>query len=430
MPERRNDTPERTDPAWLSAAFGMEPRDAVAFLKAKGLAVSDNWAEMLDEAHARAFTVARCAQLDVLRDIRSGLLDALREGKTFQQFKKELRPLLEKKGWWGTRKVTGPDGVERVVQLGSDRRLKTIYRTNTQTAYMAGHMRSQMAAKSIEYLQYDAVMDGVTRPAHRALNGRVYPKDDPVWASIYPPNGFNCRCRTRGLTKRDVERDGLNIESSSGNTLHRDAEIKTGGRVFKTRQTGVRVTLENGRPGVMWTDPGFNSSPLASHLLDQQLVQKATAALDDGPAAYALAQNTVLSETRMRAWKAFLDNTARQVPPQGQTMTAGVLPFNVARETKAQPVLHVEDRLLMGGKAARHRAAGDGLSLDEWRRLPELLRDAQWYRDTKSGNVVAVTEDGKMSAVFSKEGKADTVYRDAHIAQKIRDKLWVGISNE
>lgn len=418
------DNPQRPDPAWLSAAFGMEPRDAVAFLKGKGLAVSDNWAEMLDEAHARAFTVARCAQLDVLRDIRSGMLDALKNGKTFQEFKKELQPLLEKKGWWGTKKVTGPDGVERVVQLGSDRRLKTIYRTNTQTAYMAGRMKAQMGSPFTEYLQYIAVMDGVTRPAHRALNGRVYPKDDPVWASIYPPNGFNCRCRVSGLTKRDVERDGLTVEDSSGHTLHRDTEVKTGGRVFKTQQTGVRVTLENGQPGVMWTDPGFNSSPLASHLFDRQLVQKAAAALGDGPEAYALAQNTVLSETRMKAWKAFLDNTARQVPPQGQTMTVGVLPFDVARESKAQPVLHVEDRLLMGGKAARHRAAGDGLSLDEWRRLPELLRDAQWYRDTKSGNTVAVMEDGKMCAVFSQEGKADTVYRDRHIAQKIGQGMW------
>ncbi|NLF56534.1 MAG: minor capsid protein [Candidatus Hydrogenedens sp.] len=426
------DNPQRPDPAWLSAAFGMEPRDAVAFLKGKGLAVSDNWAEMLDEAHARAFTVARCAQLDVLRDIRSGMLDALKNGKTFQEFKKELQPLLEKKGWWGTKKVTGPDGVERVVQLGSDRRLKTIYRTNTQTAYMAGRMKAQMGSPFTEYLQYIAVMDGVTRPAHRALNGRVYPKDDPVWASIYPPNGFNCRCRVSGLTKRDVERDGLTVEDSSGHTLHRDTEVKTGGRVFKTKQTGVRVTLENGQPGVMWTDPGFNASPLASHLFDRQLVQKAAAALGDGPEAYALAQNTVLSETRMKGWRAFVD-VSRRSPTgeqQNKTMTAGILPYRVASETGFSPVLHVRDGLIMGRKGRRHAETGDALSDDEWRRLPELLRDAQWYRDTKSGNTVAVMEDVKMSAVFSQEGKADTVYRDAHIAQKIRDKLWVGFSNE
>ena len=416
------------DPEFLGAIFGMQPKDAVDFLRDKGLAVTDHWAEMLDEAHARAFTVARCAQLDVLRDIRSGLLGALKEGKTFDQFKKELVPLLQKKGWWGTRTEIGADGKERIIQLGNSRRLKTIYQTNLQSAYMAGHMKAQMAAPAIEYLQYDAVMDGVTRPAHRALNGRVYRKDDPIWSSIYPPNGFHCRCGVNGLTQYHVDRDGLSVNESSGDTVTRDMDIGPNpltGEVFPTKQVGVRVTLENGQPGIMWTDPGFNSSPLASHIFDEQLKTKAMAALQDGPQAFKAVQDAVLSPTRMQAWEAFLDITQKRGQTSGQTMTVGILPYSVANETRNQPVLHVADRLIFGGKALRHSAKGDALSLDDWKKLPERLTRAAWYSDTTSGNIVAVMENGKLSAVFSSDGKADTAYWDAHIAQKIWQKLWV-----
>lgn len=411
----------KPDHKWLGAMFGMQPEEAVSFLKEKGLAITDDWAEMLDEAHARAFTVARCAQLDVLQDIRSGLLAAQREGKTFDQFKKELRPLLEKKGWWGTKKVIGDDGVEREVQLGNPRRLKTIYQTNLQSAYMAGRMKTQMASPFTLYLQYIAIMDGRTRPAHRALNGRTYPKDDPVWASIYPPNGFNCRCRVTGVTQSRLDREGLDVHTSAGTALTRDAEITVGGQTFQTKQTGVPVTLENGHPSVMWADPGFNASPLASHTFDQQLLQKATAALGEGPAAYKLAQDAVMSETRLKAWKAFqyttrLSPTGKQ---QNRSMTAGILPYDVAMTTGFNPVITVRDGLLIGPKGQRHAAAGDALSVDEWNDLPRMLVNAEFFGPTEKGasvygeNIRALCSPKNGRAIkvaISPSGEVDSVF--------------------
>ena len=55
------------DPAFLQAMFDQPPADAIAYLQSKGLRITFNWQEMLDEAHARAFTVAKAMRLDVLR---------------------------------------------------------------------------------------------------------------------------------------------------------------------------------------------------------------------------------------------------------------------------------------------------------------------------------------------------------------------------
>ena len=194
----------------LRALFTQPPADAVAYLKSKGLRITFNWQEMLDEAHARAFTVAKAARLDVLQDIRSALLDALREGKTLTQFSRELTPLLQQKGWWGKQMVVGAGGQAQMVQLGSPQRLRTIYQTNLQSAYMAARALAQEQASrhAFPYRMYVAVMDGRTRPSHAALNGKVWHRDDPVWQVIFPPNGFNCRCRTTMLTQGQMNREG------------------------------------------------------------------------------------------------------------------------------------------------------------------------------------------------------------------------------
>ena len=99
--------------------------------------------------------------------------------------------MLQTKGWWGRQENVDTDtGEVSQVQLGSPWRLQTIYRTNLQTAYMAGRFQSQL--ENIDdrpYWQYVAILDGRTRPSHRAMNGKVFRYDDPFWGSFYPHRG-------------------------------------------------------------------------------------------------------------------------------------------------------------------------------------------------------------------------------------------------
>jgi len=200
----------------LIYAMGLAPVKAIEYFEAKGYTISWNWYDTWQEANAKAFTVAKAARLDVLQDIRAAVSKALVQGQTLKQFQDNLEPLLTKKGWWGRQEVAGPNGKE-LVQLGSPRRLATIYRTNLQTAYMAGRYQGMVAnAERRPYWQYIAVNDSRTRPDHAAMHGRVFRWDDPIWQSLYPPNGWGCRCRVRALTARQVERGKLRVEFGAG----------------------------------------------------------------------------------------------------------------------------------------------------------------------------------------------------------------------
>lgn len=244
--------PEAVD---LSIAINQAPADAVAYFRAKGFAISDDWQDVWTRAHARAFTVAKATQMDVLTAIRNEVDAALSQGLTAKQFQANLKPQLEKLGWWGKKEVDG-----REVQLGSPYRLNTIYRQNLQTAYMAGRYRRMLSrTKTHPYWQYVAIDDGQTRPAHARLRGKVFRFDDPIWDIIYPPNGWGCRCRVRALTEAQVKAMGLTVENGEGYIHRFDTETVARGTGEVLTVPHARIDLPDGSS--MSPDLGWAYSP-------------------------------------------------------------------------------------------------------------------------------------------------------------------------
>jgi len=130
------------DPVDLSAVFGLPPEQAIEYFQSKGYAITWSWRDLWQEVQAKSFTVAKVMNSDILDDIRGALDDALNNGTTFRDYEKNLTPILKAKGWWGKTEHTNTiTGEVSTAQLGSPRRLKTIYQTNLQTAYMAGRYR-------------------------------------------------------------------------------------------------------------------------------------------------------------------------------------------------------------------------------------------------------------------------------------------------
>lgn len=118
----------------------LPPKEAVKHFRRKGFTVGFSWEDVWEGEHARAFTVAKAMQLDLLSDIRAAVDKAIAEGQSLNQFRAEFTPILQKRGWWGKQlAVDRWTGEETIAQLGSPHRLKTIYDVNLRTSHAAGN---------------------------------------------------------------------------------------------------------------------------------------------------------------------------------------------------------------------------------------------------------------------------------------------------
>jgi SPP1 gp7 family putative phage head morphogenesis protein len=136
--------------------------------------------------------------------------------------RKSIKPIIQARGW-------------------GNWRVETIFRTNVQTAYNVGKFKQQKESGA-KYLMYDAVDDSRTRPTHAALDGKVFPADDAIWQKWYPPNGFRCRCTTRGMSEAELKARGLKVEAGAD-------------------WDGKMVDIGDGRLQALMPDPQFAHHP-------------------------------------------------------------------------------------------------------------------------------------------------------------------------
>lgn len=220
------------------------------FFQGKGLAASFSWQDAWQEEHDAAFTVAKMADVDLLRDVQEAVDLALTRGETFADFRKRLEPEMVKRGWWGRAEMEDPaTGEVKNVQLGSVRRLETIFRTNMQMSYAAGDWEQiTETADDAPYLMYDAVDDDRVRPAHKAWDGVVLRWDDAWWQTHRPPNGWMCRCSTIQLSDFDLQALDRSVGRAPAVTS----------REFTNKRTGEVTLVPDG------IDPGFAYNPGSS----------------------------------------------------------------------------------------------------------------------------------------------------------------------
>ncbi|MDR2444865.1 MAG: hypothetical protein LBD44_02860 [Spirochaetaceae bacterium] len=237
------------------------PKEALAYLKNKKLQPAFSYKDVWHEEHSTAFTVAKAMRLDILADLQHAVVDAMEKGQSFESFKKNIKPVLQQKGWWGKKEMTDPlTGKTVNAQLGSDRRLQTIYRVNMRSAYQKGQYERAMASDLHPYLMYRIGPSVHHREEHVSWDGLILPKDDPFWDSRFPPNGWDCKCYTRAVTearKKQYEENGIptapHLDGTGGGNV--PAKIQAPPVKYKTYFNERKGTVEQVPEGI---DPTFN----------------------------------------------------------------------------------------------------------------------------------------------------------------------------
>lgn len=252
--------------------FKSPPEDAMRYLEQKFPKASWAYTDLLDEAHNRAFVVAKMMDVDLANTVQRSIIDAMREGKGYKAWAKDIDKVLAKSGWYEGQINVDSEGKAKKVATGGQHRLETIYRTNTAAAYEAGRQKvifNDREDDPFGYVMYSAIMDNRTRPTHKALHGKVMEKSDPAWQSISPPNGYNCRCTIVELTQGQVDRYGYKVTKSAGKLSTQVVELPNGKEAQRTL-----FELDNG--AVFKTDVGFNHAPKVLPM--QALLDKAITA--------------------------------------------------------------------------------------------------------------------------------------------------------
>ncbi len=176
---------------------GPVPKEALEFFKAKGLKPRFSYLEVWKEEHQLAFTVAKVMELQILAAVKTSLASAIEHGVTYQDWSKDIRPVLEKSGWYAHAQGNIP------------RRLTTIYDTNMRTARAAGQWeRIERTKKTRPYLMYALGPSEKHRRLHLQWSGLILAADDPWWNKHYPPCGWGCKCHVIQLSRAQAEKYG------------------------------------------------------------------------------------------------------------------------------------------------------------------------------------------------------------------------------
>ena len=220
---------------------------------------------MVQEAHSRAFTVAKATDGAVLQTLRDAVESAIKNGTSLSDFQKALEPKLKDLGWWGRQTVEGPNG-QQEVQLGSPWRLKTIFTTNIASAANAGAWQEAWENREDRpYLQYKTLESAC--PICRPLRDKVFRIDDPFWDSFTPPNHFRCECWIITLDDDDIERLGLTVGKGADALSYVSkpvSDIGSGREVV--RDVPVYTDPQDGT--VVTGAPGFGYNPGGAPVVD------------------------------------------------------------------------------------------------------------------------------------------------------------------
>lgn len=203
---------------------------ALSFLSERVVLPSQTWEEQQGEIQNWAFTIAGITKATLLQEIQDRTTRAIADGDSFEQFKADFEEIMVKAG----------------MSPLAPWRMRLIMLQNMRHSYNAGRYEEQTDPETVQrrpWALYKHDHPITPRPHHKVLDGFLARINDPIWQTLYPQSGFNCRCKVRTLSDIQVEAQGLTPSKS----LQRDG----------SGQPVVDVDGKLVRP----VEPGFEYAP-------------------------------------------------------------------------------------------------------------------------------------------------------------------------
>ncbi len=222
--------------------FKRPPRDAIAFWLSVRIISQEEYRKLEEAFRPYVFTMALTTDKNMMIRMKNYIERGLREGFNEEEFIRRIRKLSE--DLW--REFQAPY-------------LKTVFRTNLNTAMNAARWNQYMQDPFVEILVYKTMADGRVRPTHRMMHNFAAPKTDDVWKQWFPPNGYNCRCFVIGMSKEDWKDEKKFIQEEA-KYASKDEKWQ-----WKPKETVPKI---DGKP--ISPDPGFHNAPATFHLINPQ----------------------------------------------------------------------------------------------------------------------------------------------------------------
>lgn len=367
----------------------LPPKEAIAYFQAKGFKPTFHYLDIAAQEHQAAFTVAKMMQLDLLADTRDAIMAALSVGDSLNTFQETLIPMLQAKGWWGQKKMADPKtGEVKDVQLGSPRRLRTIYTTNIRRAHAEGQWdRIQEVKEDFPYLQYDGLNSRQPRESHRPFDGMVLPVDDPFWTYHFPPREYNCKCRVIQLDGNMLEARGLKVSPSP-----QISKAK-----FENKRTGEVMQVPAG------VHPAFNFKMGQGRAkVREALIQEMN--LTDTAMARAMAAGMVGSDM-FETWYQAVPASNKHGPSR-ELFPVAVL-TKVAKERLGASAQTVT---LSDWTAGKQKANHADLTPDDYRKIQQVIDQGEMLKDADNALTFVMDQPGGYTVVVTTISSGSEVY--------------------
>ncbi|MFT9092747.1 MAG: phage minor head protein [Gluconacetobacter sp.] len=342
----------------LTALAKVQPSEAIRFIRQRETIPTERWGQLEAEAHARAFTSAGITNVKMLGSVHEAMSRAMSEGTGFGAFRERFAKLADQYGWT----PRGPHGTTGSVA----QRALLIYETNIATAFSAGQWARLQTPEAVEmypWFRYRHHSCPHPRLQHVAWDGLILPRDDPFWATHWPPNGWRCHCTVEAVSRRAMRRNEWSVSESP----------KIEWVEKRNPATGEMVRVPAG------IDLGFAYNP--GMVWQREEAARATRAVRPLESVGGIPKNAVPPEVLHQAQA---EQIGQLLEVRAGTAEAGTLPAHardlLGREEAAEAqadgnggwdgsVTLTADTL---GKNRLHHAE---LGADEYRRLPELLAE-------------------------------------------------------